>query len=62
MEKRFLGIKEMSEYMGVRENTLYAWVYQKKIPYTKIGKLVKFDLHKIETWLQQRAVKPIHWD
>jgi len=62
MEKRFLGIKEMSEYMGVRENTLYAWVYQKKIPYTKIGKLVKFDLQKIESWLQQKSVKPIHWD
>ena len=62
MEKRFLGIREMSEYMGVKENTLYAWVYQKKIPYLKIGKLVKFDLQKIEGWLQQRTVKPIHWD
>ncbi|MBM3252799.1 MAG: helix-turn-helix domain-containing protein [Candidatus Omnitrophica bacterium] len=56
MEKRFLGIKDCSEYLGVSVNTLYSWTWQKKIPYLKIGRLVKFDLRAIEGWLKERTI------
>ena len=57
MEKRFLNIKELSEYVGIAEGTIYVWVCHKKIPYVKVGRLVKFDLRKIETWLAERSVE-----
>jgi len=60
IEKRFLGINDFSDYLGVPKGTLYVWVCQKKIPYLKIGKLVKFDLREIEPWLKDKRFKEIH--
>lgn len=57
MEKRFLGIKELAEYLGITEGTVYVWVCHRKIPYLKVGRLVKFDLRKIEKWLEECAVE-----
>ncbi|MBU1134508.1 MAG: helix-turn-helix domain-containing protein [Candidatus Omnitrophica bacterium] len=57
MEKRYVGIKEISEYLGISINTAYAWRYRRKIPFTKMGKLVKFDLKKIEAWLEKNSVE-----
>jgi len=57
MEKRFLGIEEASQYLGLTRGTLYVWVCQRRIPYLKIGKLVKFDLLEIEKWLNDKRYK-----
>ena len=59
VERRFLGINDFADYLGVPKGTLYVWVCQKKIPYLKIGKLVKFDLHEIEPWLKDKRFKEI---
>jgi excisionase family DNA binding protein len=58
LQKRFIGIKELSEYLDTPVGTLYVWICQKKIPYYKIGRNVKFDLEKIEDWLKKKEVKP----
>lgn len=60
MEKRYLGIKELSDYLGIKESTLYVWTCYRKIPYFKVGRLIKFDLKEIETWLKDKKVKEIH--
>ena len=60
IEKRFLGVKELATYLGVKVNTIYSWVFQKKIPYVKIGRCVKFDIKKIEEWIKEREVKPFN--
>ena len=57
MEKRFLGIKELAEYLGISPGTVYVWVCHKKIPYAKVGRLVKFDLRKIDQWVQEKSVE-----
>ena len=59
MERRYLGIKELSQYLGITEGTLYSWVCYKKIPYVKMGRLVKFDLRKIDSWTQENTVEVI---
>jgi excisionase family DNA binding protein len=60
MEKKFVGIEELSSYLGIVKGTLYGWVYLRKIPYIKIGRLVKFDLQEIEQWLKSRKVKEMN--
>ena len=57
MERRFLGINDFSQYLGVAKGTLYVWVCHKKIPYTKVGRLIRFDLRKIEKWLEENSVE-----
>ena len=59
MEKRFLGITELSEYLGITTGTLYGWTCGKRIPYLKVGRLVKFDLKEIDIWLKERRVEPM---
>jgi excisionase family DNA binding protein len=59
MNKRFLGVEELSQYLGLTKGTLYVWVCQRRIPYLKIGKLVKFDIIEIEKWLKDRRVKEL---
>ena len=60
MDKRFIGIRDCAEYLGVTRGTLYVWVCHRKIPYLKVGRLVKFDLKAIEEWLKANAVAELN--
>lgn len=57
MTKRYFSIDELSDYLGVTRGTLYVWVCHRKIPYLKVGRLVKFDLLRIEKWLEEKSVE-----
>ena len=46
--KRYVGIKEVSEYTSIPITTLYEWSAQGKIPSIKMGRRVLFDLHDID--------------
>lgn len=56
MERQLINIHELSALLGVSMNTLYGWVNRRKIPYVKVGRLVKFDQRDIETWVKERKV------
>ena len=56
MDRRFIDIKELEQYLGVSRNTIYSWIWLKKIPYVKMGKLVRFDLREIDIWVKGNAV------
>ncbi len=60
MDRRYLGIKDCSEYLGVTKGTLYVWVCYRKIPYIKVGRLVKFDIRLIEEWLKANTVPQLN--
>lgn len=55
---RLLNVYELSQQLGVQLKTIYAWVNQKKIPYIKVGRLVKFDQKDIDGWIESRKVAP----
>lgn len=57
MEKKLLNSKETAEYLGVTENTLAVWRTNKryKIPYIKVGHLIKYRLSDLEHWLDERT-------
>ena len=46
---------EASEFLGIKKNTLYEWIVQKKIPHLKVGRLVKFRKADLEAWLEKRS-------
>jgi len=49
--------EQVAQQLGVSINTLYAWIHQKRIPYVKIGSLVKFDQYDIDVWIEEKKVK-----
>jgi len=60
MEKKLLNIVELSQYLSVKENTIYSWVSQRKIPFKKLGRLVRFSLEEVEKWIEQKSVAPYY--
>ena len=59
MDRRYLGPQELSTYLGMSVRTIYFWIVQRKIPYLKLGKRVRFDIIEIENWLKDKKVKEI---
>jgi excisionase family DNA binding protein len=56
MDNRLVDVKAVVELLGVKEKTLYSWVNQRKIPYVKVGRLLRFDLSKVEEWIKENSV------
>jgi excisionase family DNA binding protein len=56
---RLIGVQEAARYIGISVTTLYKGVSQRKIPYIKMGKLVKFDPIKLDEWIKQQTVMPM---
>ncbi len=46
--KRYVSIKEVSEYTSLPVRTLYEWAGTGRIPSIKLGRRVLFDLHDID--------------
>ena len=55
-ERRLIDIEAVSEQLGVCIKTVYGWIHMRRIPFVKIGRLVKFDPKDIETWITERKV------
>jgi len=56
-ERVLIDITELSKQLGVSLNTLYAWVNQRRIPYVKMGRLLRFKPDAIEKWIAEREVE-----
>jgi excisionase family DNA binding protein len=56
MTKKLLNIHEAAEYLGLKVSTLYAWVHQRRVPYVKVGRLVRFRPEALEKWLENNTV------
>ena len=59
-QNSLIDIAELSGRLDISVNTIYSWVNQRKIPYIKIGRLLKFDQQDINSWIAQRKVDV--WD
>lgn len=55
-DNKLLSPIELSEALGISIETIYAWTSQKRIPYVKMGKLVRFSRTEINRWLSDRRV------
>ena len=59
MLPKLLSVKEVSEFTGLAPDTIYKMVSQRRIPFTKVGKLVKFNQAALDAWLKQHTVVPV---
>jgi len=54
IERRFYNAKDMAHYLGISEDSIRKWAIRGRIPYSKFGKSLRFDLRKIETWIKDK--------
>lgn len=52
-----ISIKNLSRSLDISENTIRWWVATGKIPYVKLGKLVRFDVVKIQRFIDANSIK-----
>ena len=52
MDKEFLNIKEISQYLGIKISTLYFYVENGDIPHYRIGRLIRFKKQEVDQWME----------
>lgn len=53
-----LTVKQVAEYLQLKESTIYSWAQDGKIPAIKIGRTWRFRRADLDTWLEQH----LHWE
>ena len=51
--EKLVSTKELAEYLGIKEMTVYKHVKEGKIPVLHVGKLLRFDMEMIQKLLQE---------
>ena len=50
---RLLSVRQVAARLSLSENTIRAWIFQKKIEFYKIGRSVKIDSQEIDRVLER---------
>ncbi len=58
VERRLLTIHEAARYLAVSVSTLYGWVWQRRVPFVKIGRALRFDSRDLEAFVQANKHHP----
>lgn len=53
MNDKWLSVDEIGEYLGVKRDTIYNWISEKRMPAHKIGRLWKFKKEDVDNWVKQ---------
>jgi excisionase family DNA binding protein len=54
--EHLIDIAELERRTAIKQATLRKYVVQRKIPFVKIGRLVRLDPPEIEAWIAERKV------
>ncbi len=57
--RQLLSVVQAAEYTGLSVHTVYRMVSQRRIPYVKVGRLMKFDVRLLDQWLERQTVMPL---
>lgn len=52
--ENLLTYDQLSDLLRVSVKTLRDWVYKRKIPFLKVGKLIRFKRSEIELWITRK--------
>lgn len=52
-----MSVGQAAEFLGLSTETIYKMVHKKKIPFTRIGNLLKFRQPLLIEWLDKNTTK-----
>lgn len=55
---RLLAVQDVAEQLSVSVKTIYTMANQRRIPFVKVGRLLRFEGATIERWVRKQAVMP----
>jgi excisionase family DNA binding protein len=59
---RLLTIADAAALLGVKAQTLYLWVSQKRVPHRKIGRLVRLTESDLEEFVSRQKQEPMDFE
>jgi len=59
IQSKLLDINEVAEFLGISKDTLYKMVNQRRIPFVKVGRLLRFERAALDAWIRQHAEMPM---
>lgn len=51
----WLSAEEVAEHLGVVKETVYRWVRRAGLPAHRVGRLLKFRLSEVDSWVAHRG-------
>jgi excisionase family DNA binding protein len=57
--KRLIDIQTLAEALGIAVPTVYGMVSRRQIPFTKVGRLTRFDPAAIDAWITKQTFQPL---
>jgi len=46
-------VHEIAAYLGIKRDTVYKWIADKRMPAHKVGRLWKFRKEDVDDWVRQ---------
>ncbi|MFN3256209.1 MAG: helix-turn-helix domain-containing protein [Ilumatobacter sp.] len=56
VERPMLGIPQLAERLGTTERFVRRLVCERRIPFHKVGKYVRFDQDDVDDWVAHRRI------
>jgi excisionase family DNA binding protein len=47
-----ITVLDAAKFLAVSTSTLYGWVYQRRIPFVKVGRALRFELAELQKFIQ----------
>ena len=55
--EKLLNVPGLSDLIGVKKSTIRKWVHERRIPFLKVGRCVRFRPSSIEGWLKRSTIE-----
>jgi excisionase family DNA binding protein len=49
---QLVGVTDAARFLSISKSTLYGWIWQRRIPFVKMGRSVRFDVRDLEQFIQ----------
>jgi excisionase family DNA binding protein len=56
-ESGLLTVQDAAKFLAVSTSILYGWVYQRRIPFVKVGSALKFELTELQKFVQSNRFR-----
>ena len=57
--RRLVSVEVVAKYLDLAPDTIYTMVSQRRIPFVKMGRLLRFDLTLIDAWVAKNTTMPM---
>jgi len=59
VEARLMTVRQAAEYLSVPVPTLYTRVWQRSIPFVRLGRSIRFDRKDLDQLIEANKVQPL---